>query len=90
MNTQRVRRFLPFLLSNIGTLLVIFLSFFAYNTWAAPNASPPIPTFIPYQGTLADATGQPVNGNVNLIFRLYNTQTGGHGPRPPLVSPILA
>jgi len=32
---------------------------------------------IAYQGRLADATGKPLTGAVNMIFRLYSVATGG-------------
>ena len=34
-------------------------------------------SFIPVQGRLTDASGNPLNGNHNLLFRFYNTSTGG-------------
>ena len=36
-----------------------------------------VPQTISYQGYLTNATGQPVNGPVNLTFRLYSVDTGG-------------
>ncbi|MGB8983030.1 MAG: hypothetical protein WCC12_14235, partial [Anaerolineales bacterium] len=34
-------------------------------------------TLMPYQGTLSDAGGNPVTGNIDMIFRFYNLSTGG-------------
>lgn len=34
-------------------------------------------SFIPVQGRLTDASGNPLNGSHNLLFRFYNMSTGG-------------
>ena len=34
-------------------------------------------SFIPIQGRLTDASGNPLNGDHNLLFRFYDTPTGG-------------
>jgi hypothetical protein len=44
---------------------------------AAPPAGAQVPGRINYQGLLLDATGQPVNGSVTLVFELYPTAAGG-------------
>ena len=36
-----------------------------------------VPELINYQGFLKDNSGQPLEGQVNLHFRIFNTQTGG-------------
>ncbi len=36
-----------------------------------------IPNHIPFQGRLADSSGNPVNGNVQITFGLYDVETGG-------------
>jgi len=43
----------------------------------AANDVTPVPGVITYQGVLTDANGNPVNGNVDMIFRIYNVDTGG-------------
>lgn len=35
------------------------------------------PGVISYQGTLLNTTGQPLNGTLNMTFRLYAAPTGG-------------
>ncbi len=41
-----------------------------------PTAPDVTPGTISYQGMLNDAAGQPINGNTDITFRLYNTPTG--------------
>ena len=78
------------ILLNVGTLLAVAVMLFAYNAWAAPSpmdmmpsqalgapASHAVPGAISYQGTLTDASGKPITGNVNITFRLYAVPTGG-------------
>ncbi|MGQ0721149.1 MAG: hypothetical protein ACT4PE_06205 [Candidatus Eiseniibacteriota bacterium] len=36
-----------------------------------------VPSTMAFQGFLADSTGTPINGTVNLAFALYSTPTGG-------------
>lgn len=45
-----------------------------------------VPGTMNFQGLLLDAAGNPKNGNVTLVFRLYNVATGGS----PLWSETLA
>jgi hypothetical protein len=47
------------------------------NQNAAAAAATTIPTAFSYQGTLRDASGNLVNGTVNLSLRLYGVVTGG-------------
>ena len=43
-----------------------------------PSAShSQVPKTISYQGSLTDASGNPVTGSLSITFRLYNTATGG-------------
>jgi hypothetical protein len=53
-----------------ATLLfaVFFLYSFSYSQ---------VPQMINYQGTLTDASGNPVNGNKNMTFRIYDVANGG-------------
>lgn len=43
----------------------------------APTSSATSNNIINYQGYLADSDGNPVNGNIDMTFRIYNTATGG-------------
>ena len=36
-----------------------------------------VPGLLSYQGTLADANGDPIDGNVEMTFRIYTTTLGG-------------
>lgn len=36
-----------------------------------------IPPLINYQGMLTDASGNPINGTVSVVFRIYDVATGG-------------
>ena len=47
------------------------------NQNAAAAAATTIPTAFSYQGTLRDASGNLINGTVNLSLRLYGVVTGG-------------
>jgi hypothetical protein len=60
----------------IATLVLTFL-------WASVVAAD-VPLLINYQGKLLDSEGNPFDGNVNLEFAFYRTETGGS----PIVSPI--
>ena len=69
------------MIPNVGTILAVILLLFAYRAWAAPQASPAAPNATPgvisYQGNLVGSSGQPVNGDVAMTFRLYNVPTNG-------------
>lgn len=75
-----LKRFSPLLLPNLGTVLLVALVLVVYRAWAAPDspaAASLTPSVISYQGSLTNAASQPVNGNVNMTFRLYSVPTGG-------------
>ena len=74
-----------YLFPNIGTLVIMALMLFVYDAWAASaqepkSPAPPdaVPGVIAYQGTLVDASQQPVNGTVDMIFRFYDDATAGN------------
>jgi hypothetical protein len=82
MNRRWKERLSRQLVPNVGTLVLVALMLFGYQVWAAPasisQAAPTgIPGIIPYQGTLTDASGEPINGNVDMTFRLYAEPTDG-------------
>jgi len=64
---------------NLGSVLLVLVLLTVFPGLAAPfnaiNAAS-IST-IPYQGRLADASGNPVTGKQNMEFRLYSTPTDG-------------
>jgi len=69
------RQFIP----NLGSVLLVLILFSVFPGLAAPltgiNATS-IST-IPYQGRLADASGNPVTGKQNMEFRIYDVPAGG-------------
>ena len=83
LNLQH-RRWLQMLLPTPGnilfTLLIVALFFWAQSIGAFPNNAPRAFTStgtIAYQGRLANASGSPVTGTYNMLFRLYNASSGG-------------
>lgn len=76
---------LRYLFPNVGTLLLMAFILFVYDAWAAPAqeqrapVSPDaMPGVIAYQGTLLDASQQPVNDTVNITFRFYDDPSAGN------------
>lgn len=69
------------LVPNVGTVLAVALLLFVYNAWAAPQAAPLTQSAgtdeLSYQGQLLGSGGSPVNGQVEMTFRIYNVPTGG-------------
>lgn len=67
------------LMPNLGSVLLVLVLLTVFPGLAAPfngiNAAS-IST-IPYQGRLADASGNPVTGKQNMEFRIYDVPTGG-------------
>ncbi len=67
------------LLPNLGSVLLVLILLSVFPGLAAPfnsiNATS-IST-IPYQGRLADASGNPVTGKQNMEFRIYNAPVDG-------------
>ena len=65
----------------VFTLVVIIAMFWAQSAralpWMAPNAAESSTGTWPYQGRLADGTGNPITNTVSMIFRLYGADLGG-------------
>jgi hypothetical protein len=61
------------------------LLLFAYHAWAAPSDAPQAEApasgvktgMLSYQGYLTDASSEPLDGEIDVTFRLYSTSTGG-------------
>ncbi|HMB93967.1 MAG TPA: hypothetical protein VKP65_24165, partial [Rhodothermales bacterium] len=53
-------------------MLALLIGLFRVNT-----AQAQVPGTIAYQGYLTDTSGDPLDGTVNLAFRLYDAPTGG-------------
>jgi len=77
MTLSILKKLQKLFLPNMGTILLMASMLFAYNAWAAPSAQNSIPGVISYQGTLTDDAGQPITGNIDMIFRFYNQPTDG-------------
>jgi hypothetical protein len=72
------------LIPNAGTLVMMALLLFAYHAWAAPSAAPQVAPasqvntgMLSYQGYLTDAGGEPLTGDMDITFRLYDAPSGG-------------
>ena len=47
----------------------------------ASSVGAAVPSVIPFQGRLTDASGTPVNGNQSILFALFTAPTGGSAAR---------
>jgi hypothetical protein len=82
---QWLRKLSHQLIPNIGTLVLVALLLFAYHAWAAPSDAPQAEApasgvntgMLSYQGYLTDASGEPLTGDVDITFRLYDAPSGG-------------
>ena len=80
MSTLHMTMFVP----NRAALLTLVLASIILVGTVATSRAQPVPQEISYQGTLADAeNGNPVNGPVDLTFRLYDGPGEGAAPLPP-------
>jgi hypothetical protein len=68
----------------VGTGLVVGLVLLAYNAWAESGYAPEPAerdatpaSLLSYQGYLTDAAGNPLDGYVDIVFRLYDQPEGG-------------
>lgn len=75
------RSWLPSRGNAVFTLVIVFALFWAQSAnalpWSAPAQVATSTGTWPYQGRLADGTGNPITNTVPMIFRLYNAATGG-------------
>lgn len=55
----------------LGLVISMFLVFISFSVYAA------VPQTMNYQGYLTNSGGTPVNGQVGIIFSLYDVQSGG-------------
>ncbi|MBI5298559.1 MAG: hypothetical protein HY869_24050 [Chloroflexi bacterium] len=62
---------------NLGTIIVVLALLFVTNVRAAGLGSETLFSTISYQGTLATASGIPIDATVGMTFRFYNVQSGG-------------
>jgi len=67
------------LIPNVGSvlLILILLSTFPGLTASLNGVNATSTSTIPYQGRLADASGNPITGKQNMEFRLYDVPVGG-------------
>lgn len=52
---------------------MLFLLFFLFSNLAKANS---VPRYLGYSGTLNSAAGSPVTGNYNIVFKIYNAESG--------------
>lgn len=67
-------------LLSISILVVLTLTLTACgpdNGASTTSAKPTETVILPYQGWVTDATGAPLEGNVDMVFRIYSEPTGG-------------
>jgi hypothetical protein len=64
---------------NLATILIVAAMLFVNRVIASPDNSPAAPNMsmdvLSYQGTLADSSGNPVTGDKDMTFRIYNHAT---------------
>jgi hypothetical protein len=69
------------LVPNTGTLFILALFFLVQSVVAKPSTMPMMPgattMLLSYQGTLTDQSGDPINGDVEMVFALYHEAEGG-------------
>ena len=75
-----IKKWLP----NVATLALAALLVITQHVWADPiakrltsTATGSSKTTINYQGYLTDSSGNPANGTLDMVFRLYNVESGG-------------
>ncbi|PIR77918.1 MAG: hypothetical protein COU28_04385, partial [Candidatus Magasanikbacteria bacterium CG10_big_fil_rev_8_21_14_0_10_36_16] len=54
-------------------IAMLFLLFFLFSNLAKANS---VPRYLGYSGTLNSAAGSPVTGNYNIVFKIYNAESG--------------
>lgn len=77
---SKMKKFAPYLIPNLGILIILGLFFAANVTGAMPLGAPvaaPSTTMISYQGQLTDPDGTPLTGTYDMRFALYAVPTGG-------------
>lgn len=96
MSPAYLLRVLRWLTPNGGTLLLVTVLVLTQQVWAKPssnlaNAPGPSATTINYQGRLADAGGNPLDGNYGMTFSLWDALNGGNlawGPESHAAVPV--
>ncbi|MBN1875019.1 MAG: hypothetical protein JXA33_12375 [Anaerolineae bacterium] len=63
------------LMPNLGSVLLVLVLLSVFPGLAAPNQAPSATSVstIPYQGRLADASGNPITSKQNMEFRIYDS-----------------
>ncbi len=88
-----LRRFLAWMLPNGGTLLVVLALLLTRRAWAhpqsLPNAPGPSAYTVNYQGRLADAAGNPLDGNYAMSFSIWDAPSGGTRVWGPESHPVV-
>ena len=50
---------------------------FNLSKYSSDNRSNNVPNLIPFQGRLTDNNGDPIDGNVSILFSIYDVETAG-------------
>ena len=79
---HHLRRFLRWMIPNGGTILLVLVLILTQRVWARPlqqqvNVPGPSATTVNYQGRLADAAGNPLDGTYGMSFSLWDAPSGG-------------
>ncbi len=80
MKARFLSKFAWQFLLNAGTIVIVALMLCVFRAWAMPAAQAgpsAVPGVITYQGRLTSANGVPINGAVEMTFRLYSEPVGG-------------
>jgi len=81
-HTPSLRRFLHWMVPNGGTILLVLVLILTQQVWARPlqqevNVPGPSATTVNYQGRLADAAGNPLDGTYGMSFSLWDDPSAG-------------
>ena len=62
---------------NLLTVLIMVSLLYFTGALASPASTPAVPGVLPYQGTLVNSQGNPVEGLFNMTFFIYPEPEGG-------------
>ncbi len=77
MKMRPSKNLLRQIIPSVGTVILVALMLVGFRAWAMPAAPNQGPGVISYQGTLTDLSGEPLNDNVEMTFKIFDVSTGG-------------
>lgn len=81
MSPKILFRKYPTIMFNVGTIVIVAIMLTVNLALARPERASSNSAFsagvLAYQGTLMDATNEPLNGLFDITFRIYSAPTGG-------------